>query len=198
MIGKHHGLARLFPSELLLVACCLIYLLIWVRPKLHIVLSSQLIKAHRRKLCWPLIFIVFRLSNSPHHLESKHWWPQADSDTPLSSLLKPSYIQNVPGGGGCGLWAQRSAGVKREHFFYLTSHVKIRFLQRSSTPHKIKRRDTYNGQNPGVLGLKVKLENASQIFSRFCIIFSAQVYYGAGCLNVHLGKAKLCGRRSQD
>ena len=65
MIGKHHGLARLFPSELLLVACCLIYLLIWVRPKLHIVLSSQLIKAHRRKLCWPLIFIVFRLSNSP-------------------------------------------------------------------------------------------------------------------------------------
>ena len=46
--------------------------------------------------------------------------------------------------------------------------------------------------------MKVKLENASQIFSRFCIIFSAQVYYGAGCLNVHLGKAKLCGRRSQD
>ena len=44
----------------------------------------------------------------------------------------------------------------------------------------------------------MKLENASQIFSRFCIIFSVQVYYGAGCLNVHLGKAKLCGRRSQD
>ena len=46
--------------------------------------------------------------------------------------------------------------------------------------------------------MKVKLENASQIFLRFCIILSAQVYYGAGCLNVHLGKAKLCGRRSQD
>ena len=25
-----------------------------------------------------------------------------------------------------------------------------------------------------------------------------QVYYGAGCLNVHLGKAKLFGKRSQD
>ena len=52
------------------------------------------------------------------------------------------------------------------------------FCQRSSTPHKIKNRDSYSGNLPGTLGIKA--------------------YYGAGCLNVHLGKAKLFGKRSQD
>lgn len=50
--------------------------------------------------------------------------------------------------------------------------------QRSSTQQKIKNRNSYNGNLPGTLGIKV--------------------YYGAGCLNVHLGKAKLFGKRSQD
>jgi len=50
--------------------------------------------------------------------------------------------------------------------------------QRASQPRKIRRSDSYNGMNPGNLGLKI--------------------YYAAGCLNVHLGKAKLFGKRSQD
>ena len=50
--------------------------------------------------------------------------------------------------------------------------------QRASTPHKIRRRETYNGLKAGTLGLRV--------------------HYGAGCLNVHLGKAELSGKKSQD
>jgi len=50
--------------------------------------------------------------------------------------------------------------------------------QRAAQPRKIRRSDTYNGLIPGNLGLKV--------------------YYAAGCLNVHLGKAKLSGKQSQD
>ena len=65
---------------------------------------------------------------------------------------------------------------KKKHrsiFFFITF-----FCQRSSTPHKIRNRDSYSGNLPGTLGIKA--------------------YYGAGCLNVHLGKAKLFGKRSQD
>jgi len=50
--------------------------------------------------------------------------------------------------------------------------------QRAATPHKILGKGYYRGHSPGHLGLKV--------------------YYGGGCLTVHLGKAKLFGKRSQD
>ena len=65
-------------------------------------------------------------------------------------------------------------------------------LQRAST-NRIAGRESYKGASPGTLKLRV-MDNRHFPLSRQ----HSQVYYRAGCLNVHLGKARLDGKRSQD